>query len=74
MGSFVLAVRENSLGMYVGFQVDHVILECRECGREAEYRLRYTENEQGRLSEHRYTAQRMIEAEHPNHSDKLRVG
>jgi hypothetical protein len=73
MDSFVLAVRENSAGTYVGFQADHVILECSVCRQDAEYRLRYTENEQGNLAEHRHTAQRMIEAEHPEHGDKIRV-
>lgn len=71
--SVVLAVRENSYGSYVGFQIDTEILECSECTQEAAYRLFYTEDEQRNLVEHRFAAHRTIETEHPNHSDKIRV-
>jgi hypothetical protein len=37
------------------------------------YRLRYTEDESRNLHHPRATAQLAIEAEHPNHSDKIRV-
>ncbi len=73
MDPFVIAVREDVGGDYFGFLEDPETLECSECGERAEYRLRYTENEQANLTEHRQTAQPMIEAEHPGHSDKIRV-
>lgn len=73
MDSFVLAVREDFGGHFVGFLEDHEILECRECRGRMKYRLRYTENAAGNLTTHRQNAQRMIQAEHPNHSDKIRV-
>ena len=70
----VIAVREGSeRGPYIGFQVDHEVLECSECTEEAAYRLRYTEDEQRSLAEHRFAAHRIIEAEHPKHSDEIRV-
>ena len=70
----VIAVREGSYGNYIGFLVDHEILECSECCEAAAYQLRYTEDEQRNLAEHRFAAHRMIEDEHPNHSDEIRVG
>jgi hypothetical protein len=71
----VLAVRDDSDGRYVGFQVDPEILECSECTRTAViYQLRYTEDEQRNLTQHRLAALRAIENEHPNHSEKIRVG
>lgn len=73
MDPFVLAVREDVGGDHIGFLEDPETLECSECGERAEYRLRFTENEQGNIVAHRQTAQRMIEAEHPRHSDKIRV-
>jgi hypothetical protein len=73
MDSFVLAVREDVGGYFVGFLEDNEILACRECRGRTEYRLRYTENEEGNLVAHRQMAQRKIEAEHPQHSDKIRV-
>jgi len=73
--SMVIAVREDhERGPYIGFQVDNEILECSGCSQAAEYRLRYTEDQQRNLAEHRLTARRVIEAEHPNHSDDFRVG
>ncbi len=70
----VLAVREGGeRGAYIGFQVDHEILECSECTQDAAYRLRYTEDELRNLPEHRFAAHRTIEAEHPNHRDEIRV-
>lgn len=73
MDSFVLAVREESGRAYFGFLEDHEVLECGQCTPPTEYRLRYTENEQGNLAAHRGEARRVIEAEHPKHSDEIRV-
>lgn len=73
MDPFVLAVREDSAGGYIGFLTDHEVLECSQCRPATEYRLRYTENEQRNLEAHRREARRVIEAEHPRHSDKIRV-
>jgi hypothetical protein len=71
--SRVIAVREDGeSGHYIGFQVDNEILECSECTRAA-YRLRYTEDQKSNLAEHRSAAHRLIETEHPNHSDDIRV-
>jgi len=69
----VIAVREDSWGTYIGFEVDAEILECSECTQAAAYRLRYTKDEQRNLAEHRFAAHRKIESEHPKHSDKIRV-
>ena len=73
MDSIVIAVRENRGGRYVGFLLDHEFLECSECREEAEYRLRYTENEERNLAELRQIARRMIEEDHPAHRDEFRV-
>lgn len=71
----VIAVREGGeRGPYVGFLVDHEILECSECTQDAAYRLRYTEDQQRNLAEHRFATHRAIVAEHPKHSDEIRVG
>ena len=73
--SMVLAVREGrDSGAYFGFRLDHEILECSECTEAAAYRIRYTEDQQGNLAEHRVSAHRVIESEHPNHSDVIRLG
>ena len=70
----VIAVREDSEGgPFIGFQVDNEILECSECTEDAAYRLRYTEDQKWNLAEHRFRTHRMIVAEHPNHSDSLRI-
>ncbi len=70
----VIAVREDSEGGgFIGFLVDHEILECSECTEAAAYRLRYTEDQQRNLKEHRFTAHQRIRAEHPNHSDKITI-
>lgn len=71
--TFVEAVREDVGGYYVGLLEDREVLECGECRGRTQYRLRYTENERGNIAEHRRTAQRMIEGEHPTHSYKIRV-
>ncbi|MGB6384210.1 MAG: hypothetical protein WBF25_03215 [Terriglobales bacterium] len=73
--STVIAVREeHEHGPYIGFQVDSEFLECSRCKQATEYRLRYTEDQQKNLTEHRLTARQVIEAEHPNHQDDFRVG
>jgi hypothetical protein len=71
----VVAVREGSSGgAFIGFQVDRDILSCSKCERDvADYRLRYTADQQSSLAEHRSAARRSIEAEHPNHSDTIRI-
>lgn len=70
----VIAVREDGeSGPFFGFQVDHEILECSECTGDAAYRLRYTPDQRGNLKEHRFKADRLIAAEHPNHSDDIRI-
>ena len=70
----VIAVREGGEhGPYIGFQFDYEILECSECTQAAAYHLRYTEDERRNLAEHRFAAHRVIEAEHPKHSDEIRV-
>lgn len=70
----VIAVREDSEGgPSIGFEVDHELLECSECADDAAYRLLYTSNERGNLDEHRFQTMRAIEAEHPRHSDRIRI-
>jgi len=71
--SMVIAVREDSCGTYIGFQVDTEIMACSERTCAAAYRLRYTEDEKNNLKEHRASAHRQINGEHPNHSDNVRV-
>ena len=72
--STVIAVRENSNGgPIIGFEVDHELLECSECAENGAYRLRYTSDQRGNLAEHRFQAGRLIEGEHPNRSDRLRI-
>jgi DNA transposition AAA+ family ATPase len=56
-------------GYYVGYELDREILECSRC--RAEYRLRYTKDEEKNLPAHRLDALRSIENEHPDHSDKI---
>jgi hypothetical protein len=73
MDPFVIAVREDVGGDYIGFLEDSENLECSQCGERAKYRLVYTPNEQGNIGAHRRNAQHMIEDEHPRHSDKIRV-
>ena len=68
----VIAGREGSAGSYVGFELDHEFLECSQC--KAEYRLRYTKDEEKNLTALRTKAARLIENEHPEHSDKIRIG
>jgi hypothetical protein len=73
--SMVIAVLEDSEGgPFIGFQVDNEILECSECTDNAAYRLRYTSDQRGNLAEHRFKAHRLIIDEHPNHSDRIRIG
>jgi hypothetical protein len=73
--SMVIAVREGGeSGPFISFRVDYEILECSECTEDAAYRLRYTEDQHGNLPEHRFSAHRVIESEHPNHSDTFRIG
>lgn len=70
----VIAVREDSdIGAFFGFLVDHHLLACSKCARGAEYRLRYTEDQQGSLEEHRLAAYRSIQFEHPGHSNTIRL-
>jgi len=72
----VIAVSEDSYGRYFGFEIDSEFLGCVPCdqrGKVTTYRLRYTEDESRNLHHPRATAQLAIEAEHPNHSDKIRV-
>jgi hypothetical protein len=72
--SMVIAVREDSEGgPFIGFEVDHELLECSECTDDAAYRLRYTSDQRGNLPEHRFQTMRAIEAEHPRHSDRIRI-
>jgi hypothetical protein len=71
MTSFALAVREGSSGSYTGFEIDNEFLECSQC--KAEYRLRYTKDEEKNLTALRSKAARLIENEHPEHSDKIPV-
>ena len=67
----VIAVREGTLGRYVGFEVDTEILECSVCTEDAAYRVLFTEDESAGLEEHRFAAHQVIESEHPHHSDKI---
>ena len=67
----VIAVREGSLGTYIGFEVDREILTCNQC--KAEYLIRYTKDEQAKLPQHRLAAHRAIVVEHPKYSDQVRV-
>jgi hypothetical protein len=71
--SRVIAVREDAGGVFIGFQVDHEILECSECTEDAAYRIRYTSDQKGRLAEHRFQIHRLIESEHPRHSDRIEL-
>ena len=72
--SMVIAARENSEGgSFVGFEVDHELLECSECTDDAAYRLQYTPDQKGNLAEHRFQTMRAIEAEHPRHTDRIRI-
>ena len=72
--SMVIAVREDSEGgPFIGFEVDHELLECGECTSDASYRLRYTADQRGNLAEHRFQAGRVIENEHPHHTDRIRI-
>jgi hypothetical protein len=69
----VIAGRDDrDQGSYFGFKLDNAILDCRQC--KAEYRLRYTRDEEPNLAAHRSRAARLIEAEHPEHEDQIRVG
>ncbi len=67
----VIAVREGTLGRYVGFEVDAEILECCECTQDAAYRVLFTQDERAGLEEHRFATHQVIESEHPHHSDKI---
>jgi len=67
----VIAVREGTLGRYVGFEVDTEILECCECTQDAAYRVLFTQDERAGLEEHRFATHQVIESEHPHHSDKI---
>ena len=70
--SRVIAVPDNyGNGPYIGFLVDHEMLECSECTET--YHLRYTEDEQNNLAEHRSTAHRLIGFEHPKHRDDIEI-
>jgi hypothetical protein len=72
--SMVIVVREDAAPRtYIGFLLDNEILECSECTQAAAYRIRYTADEQNNLPEHRFAAHRIIESEHPNHSENIRV-
>ncbi len=72
--SMVIAVRlDAQRGPYIGFQADHEILECSECANAAAYRVLYTADQQSCLDEHRFAVHRVIDAEHPKHSDEIRV-
>jgi hypothetical protein len=71
--SRVIAVREDTGGMFIGFQVDHEILECSECTEDAAYRIRYTVDQKGQLPEHRFQVSRLIESEHPRHNDQIEL-
>lgn len=70
----VIAVREGSKGgLIIGFQVDNEILECSECTEDAAYRPRYTSDQRGNLTEHRFKTDHLIADEHPKHSDTIRI-
>lgn len=72
--SMVIAVREDSEGgPFIGFEVDHELLECSECTSNAAYRLRYTVDQRGNLAEHRFQAGRAMENEHPRRTDGIRI-
>jgi hypothetical protein len=71
--SRVIAVSEDADGMFIGFLVDHEILECSECCDAAAYRLRYTKDQGGNLSEHRFHVLRLIANEHPRHSERIEL-
>ena len=72
--SMVIAVREGSEGgPFIGFQVDNELLECSQCTEDATYRLRYSSDQRGTLTEHRFNALRLIADEHPQHSDRIRI-
>jgi hypothetical protein len=71
--SMVVAVREGMSEGFVGFLSDRMTVECGECREAASYRLLYSEDQKSNLVEHRFAAHRRIDAEHPNHSDKIRI-
>jgi hypothetical protein len=72
--SMVIAVREDSEGgAFIGFEVDHQLLECSECADDAAYRLRYTADQAGNLAKHRFRAHQLISDEHPQHTDRIRI-
>jgi hypothetical protein len=71
--SRVIAVREDAGGLFIGFEVDRERLECSECTEDAAYRIRYTKDQEGRLQEHRFQVHRVIESEHPKHSDRIEI-
>jgi len=70
----VIAVRDDTdSGAFIGFLLDHEILECSECAEAAAYRIRYAPEEEANLPEHRFEVQRVIETEHPQHTDRIRI-
>jgi len=72
--SVVIAVREGSLcGSFIGFELDHEILEYSECTAHASYRIRYTKEQKAQLPELRFKAHQIIVREHPRHSDDIRL-
>ncbi len=61
----IVAVREDELGLFVGFFEDHELLECDRCTADAAYRLWYGSDYRGSLEEYRFMALQLIANEHP---------
>ena len=71
--SRVIAVREQSeYGPFYGFELDSTVLDCERC-KHASYQIRYTKDQRGRMENHGLQVHRLIQNEHPKHSDRIEL-